>query len=76
MNNFSNKEYIQSTQPFNGKDRMLLARLDERTQNIEDKLETFVTKESFHPVKLIAYGLIGTIALGVITAILKSVIIT
>ncbi len=68
-------EYITSKDPFNGRDRMLLARLDERTQNIEDKLETFVTKESFIPVRIIAYGLIGTIGIGVVAAILKSIIV-
>ena len=39
--------YTASTGPFNGEDRLLLARLDERTRAIHEQLEKFVTKETF-----------------------------
>lgn len=60
---------------FNGKDRELLIRLDERTQGIETRMDNFITKDTFYPVKLIAYGLAGgallTILGGVLATILK-----
>ena len=41
--------YTASTGPFNGEDRLLLARLDERTRAIHQQLEKFVTKETYPP---------------------------
>ena len=66
--------YTSSAKPFNGEDRMLLARLDERTQAIHQQLEKFVTKESFRPVMLIAYGMMASIALALLGAVLESVL--
>lgn len=66
--------YTASTGPFNGEDRMLLARLDERTRAIHDRLGNFVTKETFRPVMLIAYGMMASIALALLGAVIKSVL--
>ena len=66
--------YAASTGPFNGEDRVLLARLDERTRAIHDRLEQFVTKETFRPVMLITYGMMAAIALGLLGAVMKSVL--
>ena len=66
--------YTASARPFNGEDRVLLARLDERTRAIHDRLEEFVTKESFRPVMLITYGMMASIALGLLGAVLEKVL--
>jgi len=66
--------YLASTLPFNGEDRALLARLDERTRAIQEKLEDFVTKESFRPVMLITYGMMASLALTLLGALLKTVL--
>ena len=63
-----------STRPFDGEDRMLLARLDERTRAIHDRLEQFVTKETFRPVMLITYGMMASVALGLLGAVLEKVL--
>ncbi len=43
-------DYLEKAKgPFNGEDRALLARLDERTRAMHDRLESFVTKEAFRP---------------------------
>ena len=66
--------YTASTGPFNGEDRLLLARLDERTRAIHQQLEKFVTKETFRPVMLITYGMMASMALGLLGAVIKSVL--
>ncbi len=66
--------YTESARPFNGEDRVLLARLDERTRAIHDRLEQFVTKETFRPVMLITYGMMASVALGLLGAVLEKVL--
>ena len=66
--------YTESVRPFNGEDRVLLARLDERTRAIHDRLEQFVTKETFRPVMLITYGMMASVALGLLGAVLEKVL--
>ena len=63
-----------SARPFDGEDRMLLARLDERTRAIHEQLEKFVTKETFRPVMLITYGMMASIALGLLGAVMEKVL--
>ena len=66
--------YTESAAPFNGEDRLLLARLDERTHAIHQQLEKFVTRDSFRPVMLITYGMMASIALGLLGAVLEMVL--
>ena len=66
--------YVGSALPFNGMDRALLARLDERTHAIVEKLEGFVTKESFRPVMWISYGMMASLGLTLLGALLKTVL--
>ena len=70
----TDERYTASARPFNGEDRVLLARLDERTRAIHDRLERFVTKESFRPVMLITYGMMASVALGLLGAVLEKVL--
>ena len=70
----TDSRYTGSTGPFNGEDRLLLARLDERTRAIHEQLEKFVTKETFRPVMLITYGMMASMALGLLGAVIKSVL--
>ena len=63
-------------------DSNLLARIDERTriliekvQLIETKLENhYVSQEEFRPVKSVVYGMVGVILLGVVGSLLYLVI--
>ena len=66
--------YAAATGPFNGEDRLLLARLDERTRAIHERLEKFVTKETFRPVMLITYGMMAAIALGLLGAAMEKLL--
>lgn len=66
--------YTASAAPFNGEDRLLLARLDERTRAIHQQLETFVTRDSFRPVMLIAYGTMASAALALLGAVVERVL--
>ena len=66
--------YTAPAAPFNGEDRLLLARLDERTRAIHQQLETFVTRDSFRPVMLIAYGTMASAALALLGAVLERVL--
>lgn len=59
----------------------LLARLDERTMNIESKLnsaiedkKSFVTKAEFEPVKRIVYGMVALVLVSVFGALLALVL--
>ena len=74
MSGGGDDRYTSSAAPFNGEDRLLLARLDERTHAIHQQLEKFVTRDSFRPVMLIAYGMMASIALALLGAVLESVL--
>ena len=62
--------------------KVLFARIDERTKNLEKELKSistkldrdYVTKEEFDPVKTAVYGLIGIILITVVGYLLKLVI--
>ena len=72
---FDPDQYRVSKLPFNGEDRALLARLDERTKAMQKLLDQFVTKEAFKPVMMIAYGIMATIATGVIGSLLALILV-
>ena len=55
-------------------DHELLVRLDERTKVIEARMNDLVTKDAFHPVKLITYGLAGGALLTILGGILAKFI--
>ena len=54
-----------------------LARIDERTENMERRLggickkldRNYVTKDQFDPVKKIVYGLVGSVLLGFLAGV-------
>jgi len=54
--------------------RIAIARLLEWQRYVETRLDTFITKGEFTPVKLIAYGLASSVLLAVIAAILRGVL--
>lgn len=56
-------------------EKVLLARMDERTKNIEKSLKEFVRRDEFMPVKLIAFGLIGASTIALLSAVLATVIV-
>lgn len=58
---------------FQNGDRILLARLDERSREIETRLEKMITRAEFQPVKNAVYGLVALILLGFGTAVIKLV---
>jgi len=44
-------------------------------QDLRDEVkDTYVTKDEFDPVRMVAYGLVGTIVTGVLIAILTTVV--
>jgi len=44
-------------------------------QDLRDEVkDTYVTKDEFTPVRMVAYGLVGTIVTGVLIAILTTVV--
>ena len=44
-------------------------------QDLRDEVkQTYVTKDEFTPVRMVAYGLVGTILTGVVIAVLATVI--
>lgn len=49
-------------------------KMDKGFSDIKAELSCFVRKEEFAPVKSIAYGLVGAILTGVITAVLYLII--
>jgi len=68
----------------------LLARIDERTQNMVRELENvridltnlrteiatkYVTKDEFKPVRMVVYGMVGALLLAVVAAIVGLVLI-
>jgi len=66
------EERINNMLEANGKEHAnIMAELVEINNRLDG---AFVTKQEFKPVKVIAYGLVGTICTGVITAILALVL--
>ena len=51
-----------------------LARVEARLCGIEKRALEWLTRAEFTPVKMIAYGLAGSILLGVVSAILSLVL--
>lgn len=43
-------------------------------ENLKEQVKTFVTKDEFFPVKMIAYGIASSVLLGVLGAILSFVL--
>lgn len=52
----------------------LLARMDERLKTVEALVKTLVTRLEFSPVKLIAYGLVASVLIAVLSAVIGLVI--
>lgn len=50
-----------------------LARIDERTENILQRMDTFVTRDEFAPVRMLAFGFAGLVLLGFIGALISAV---
>ncbi|TXH09264.1 MAG: hypothetical protein E6R03_16985 [Hyphomicrobiaceae bacterium] len=70
---------------FSGPSEVVLARHGERLRNHEEELKkhadaldeldsTYVTKAEFEPVRLVVFGLVGTILLSVLAAIVAIVV--
>ena len=57
-------------------DKELLVRIDERTKNIEERLDLFVTKEAFIPVRALIYGLATLTLITVVGGVLATIIKT
>lgn len=59
-------------------DKVLLARIDERTTFIVNQVselkKSYVTKEEFKPVRMIVYGLAGAVLLTFLYAIVNLVV--
>ena len=55
-------------------DHDLLLRIDEKVLSLHAKMEGFVTKEEFKPVKSIVYGLVGAVLCAFLAAIIGLVI--
>lgn len=51
-----------------------VAVLKEKVANIEEKISDFVTKDEFGPVKIIAFGLIGLMAVAVVAALMNMIL--
>lgn len=54
--------------------RESLARTEQRLVAIEDRMQHFITRWEFHPVRSLAYGLAGTVLSAILLAILKLVL--
>lgn len=50
-------------------DHDLLVRIDERVDNIHERMGDFVTQKEFGPVKKIAYGAVSGLGVVIIAAI-------
>lgn len=49
--------------------------IHENLKSINNKLDTtFLTKEAFYPVKVVVYGLVGTVMMGVVGAIIRAIL--
>ncbi len=51
-------------------DSELLARIDERTKAMAERMDDFVTKSEFAPVRSIVFGMVGAVLLAVLGALL------
>jgi hypothetical protein len=49
--------------------------LKEWQRSVIEQIKTFVTRSEFGPVKMIAYGLAGTVMASVLTAVVAKVIV-
>jgi len=64
--------------------KVLLARIDERTKNLEKELKEisekldkdYVSRDEFAPIKKIVYGMVGVILLAAAVAMVNLVITT
>lgn len=45
-----------------------------KLESVEKMIETFVTRPEFHPIKMIVYGMVGSILLTALGAMLAQVI--
>lgn len=52
-----------------------VATLQEWQRGVIELIKTFVTRSEFGPVKMIAYGLAGTVMASVLTAVVAKVIV-
>lgn len=52
-----------------------MARLDERTEQMSQRMNQLVTRDEFAPVKMVIYGMVGIILVGVITGLLTLVLL-
>ncbi len=57
----------------NNSDKELLVRIDERTKNMEERLDLFVTKEAFVPVRNLIYLLVSCTLLTILGGVLATV---
>ena len=51
-------------------DSELLARIDERTKTMMERMESFVTQDEFAPVKAIVFGGVGIVLVAFMGAVL------
>lgn len=51
-----------------------LARMDERLNHLEELVEKLVTRQEFTPIRLIVYGLCGSVLIAALSALLGKVI--
>jgi hypothetical protein len=54
--------------------RILVARLETVIEQLDKRVKGLVTQEEFRPVKLIAYGIAGTVLLAASSAVARLVI--
>ena len=52
----------------------VLVRIDERTERQERDATRYVTKEEFAPIRAVVYGMVGTILVAVVSALLYLVV--
>src|SRR3990167_6013788 len=58
-----------------GEQAAMFARIDERTKIMAEDMKSLVTQAEFRPVKTIAFGLLGLIAIAVVGAIIALVVV-
>lgn len=54
--------------------RVNVGKIETKIESLESMVKTLVTRTEFTPIKLIVYGLVGSIMAGVLGAILSQVI--
>lgn len=64
----------EPTNPHRDTIEVAVARIDERTRNMANRMENFVSKSEFQPVKLLVYGLVGAVGTGIVGAMLTLLI--